>query len=146
MTDTDPQTEKAFAEVTGSFEGCRDGEFQPTAFAPGDLLEGDIASAALQLGKAKAMSAADYADKASAAATAARQIASGDAPDLGAALATVAELRNKLDLAYEEKAAAEAKATELKSELDAVIRELDQAKAALTENAGAAAAKTAAKA
>jgi hypothetical protein len=136
--DTDPTAEApaapVFAIVTEAFDGCRDGEFKVTAFAAGDALEGDIAAAALQLGKAKACTADEFR---------AAQATAAAAPDQNSAptMESVMDANNRLRMALDdanagrveaeaERDAAAKQVLDLQAELMALRKELDAKKKA----------------
>ncbi len=103
MTDTTEaaaEAAPAFARVVTPFDGCRDGEYQPVTFAAGEVLSGEIAAAALKLGFGKPATAEDFAE-AEAARLAPPPASPPGEPNIGDALAKVAELRNALDLQHQ---------------------------------------------
>jgi hypothetical protein len=103
-----------FAIVTEGFDGCRDGEFKVTEFAAGDALEGDIAAAALQLGKARACTGDEFrAAQATAAAT----------PDQNSTptMESVMDANNRLRMALDD---ANAGRVEAEAERDAAARQV----------------------
>jgi hypothetical protein len=112
-----------YARVTVAFDGCRDGEYGVTEFKPGDVLEGDIATSAIQMKTAESCSAADFLGAQESAALAVAASVDGE-PDMTVLLAKVAELRNSLDLSRQENDVANSKLVNALAELEKAQQEI----------------------